>query len=346
MYLNGVPAVNNATHALQNFPADFYLGADPNHNGRRFKGWMDEVCIWNRALSRDEIRMLRHLVKSPQDDPGLTLYYQFNETQGDVLDRAGLRHARLGGASVRTTSTCPVGAGNASKKVVQAPGTYIMDSTGLRLVFPAGGILPNGELFATRINQQPDQLPTAAPHAPAYWIINNYGTNSGFSPLDSAIFAQIGPISPADAGNPAAFQLYQRPDNADGMTWQLLGTAQSLSPGNEGSASFDDAVGIFQSGQLFISKDGAIVRAREEMFLPYPFAVFPNPIGVGEDLSVQTQLEGIYEMVLFNAAGLRVWQGQCRGNLRIQLPDLPAGIYVYRISTSTGRFYGKVIRAD
>jgi hypothetical protein len=341
-----VPAINNASHPMQNFPADFYLGADPNHNGRRFKGWMDEVCIWNRALSRDEIRMLRHLVKSPQDDPALILYFQFNEANGDVLDRTGLRHARLGGASVRTTSTCPVGAGNASKKVVQTPGTYLMDNTGLSLVFPAGGILPNGEFFATRIHYTPDQMPADAPHAPAYWIINNYGTNSGFSPLDSTVFARIGTITAVDASNPTAFQLYQRPDNADGLSWQLLGPAQSLVPGADGSAIFNANVGIFQSGQLFISKNGAVVKAKEEVLMPYPFAVFPNPLGAGQDLMLQTQHQDVYEMVIFNAEGLRVWQGQGQGNMRIQLPELPAGIYVYRINTSTGRFYGKVVRAD
>ena len=346
IYLNGVPSVNNAAHAVQNFPADFYLGADPNHNGRRFKGWMEEVCIWNRALSRDEIRLWRHLVKVPQDDPGMLLYYQFNENTGDVLDRAGLRHARLAGAAVRVTSTCPVGPGNVSKKVIQTPGNYQMDDTGLSLTFPAGGILPNGEFFATRINLAPDQLPSDAPHSTAYWIINNYGSNSGFDPLEHAVFSRIGPISQGDAVNPEAYRLYHRSDNADGLVWQFQGLAQSLTPGSDGSASFDASAGIFQSGQFFISKDGGIVRAREEELLPYIFSVFPNPVGTGEDLVVRTRHEGIYEFALFDVGGKRVWAGEHRGDLRISIPDLPTGIYVYRIHTANGRYYGKVIKSD
>ena len=57
------------------------------YSSRYTKLEMDEVSLWNRPLSIDEIRQWRHLTKTTTTDPiftGLVAYYQFNETNGNI----------------------------------------------------------------------------------------------------------------------------------------------------------------------------------------------------------------------------------------------------------------------
>jgi len=70
-----------------------YLGR-PGQNSGSYKGWgdrnykgqMDEVCIWKRALTQEEIREYRHLTKENiiETDPDILAYYQFNEMEGGI----------------------------------------------------------------------------------------------------------------------------------------------------------------------------------------------------------------------------------------------------------------------
>ncbi len=343
LYLNGVPAVNNGIHPFQSFPGETYIGADPNFSARRFNGLIEEVCVWRRALSMEEIRGLRHLSKRPQDDPTILAYYQFNEPTGDALDRARVRHARLNGAATRLTSTCPVGGGVSARQEVAAPGEYAFQGTDLTLVFPASGALPGGEVVVTRINLPPDQLVSDAPHSRAYWVINNYGANTAFAPPVSAAFGRIGPVGGAEAAMPAAFRLYTRRDNADGNTWQLLGPASQMSAGPDGAALFGPEAPIAQSGQFVVARDGAPVSALTEERMPYPFSIYPNPVERAARLTIATEWPEAYLFTLFDGQGRRVWRLSGRGTTSAVLPDLPTGLYAYRIEAGRWSFFGKVL---
>lgn len=76
----------------------------------RFKGIMDEVRIWNRALSETEIResMCRRL---QTNEPGLIGYWNFDEISGDkVLDSSpNAFHGTLKGNPTRVFSGAPIG---------------------------------------------------------------------------------------------------------------------------------------------------------------------------------------------------------------------------------------------
>ena len=50
--------VLTGTHAIEEFDAVSYLGADSTNPGRRFKGLMDDFRIYNRSLSSAEITAL------------------------------------------------------------------------------------------------------------------------------------------------------------------------------------------------------------------------------------------------------------------------------------------------
>jgi hypothetical protein len=61
-----------------------------------FNGLIDEVAIYNRALSAEEIRELMH-TRPDTDDPSLVAYWDFDEGEGQFTgDSAGGNNGRLG----------------------------------------------------------------------------------------------------------------------------------------------------------------------------------------------------------------------------------------------------------
>lgn len=95
-----------------NYPNDFakigYFFT--NSATHRFYGFMDELRIWNRALSEYEVRemMCRRLVGN---ETGLIGYWNFDETSGDVvkdLSAKGYNGTVLGGTT-RVYSAAPIG---------------------------------------------------------------------------------------------------------------------------------------------------------------------------------------------------------------------------------------------
>jgi len=78
LYLNGVAATNSAAHPVKAFDTPLDLGTDRPSPGRQFKGRMDEVRVWNRALSAGEIAADSNceLGSTPG---GLVARYNFNQ---------------------------------------------------------------------------------------------------------------------------------------------------------------------------------------------------------------------------------------------------------------------------
>ena len=107
IYMNGEAAVNNKTHNPEEFDDNLLIGGD-TWSSRKFKGLIDEVCIYDTSLSQTEIRQLMYKTKSPSSLPHLIHYYQFNRDSGTVTDRVAIAHAVLTGNASRTVSTAPV----------------------------------------------------------------------------------------------------------------------------------------------------------------------------------------------------------------------------------------------
>ncbi|MEY4927602.1 MAG: hypothetical protein RI894_2038 [Bacteroidota bacterium] len=213
LYLNGKPAINTSAHVVEAFDAPLYIGRDAGYTSRDFQGMIDEVCVYKRSLSQIEIREGMHFVKKPINDASLVSYYQFNEASGaEILDRAGINHAKMGSAS-RAVSTAPFGTGIVNRTTVTAGGAVNFGNTGVSITFPAAGNKPNGELVVSRLYRQPDALP-ATPSSPHYWVINNYGVNSTIAPLTDIRFNGIG-----STVNNDNITLYKRKTGNDGATW-------------------------------------------------------------------------------------------------------------------------------
>lgn len=253
IYLNGVPFSRNTLHSPEEFDHAIRIGNDATSNDRTFDGEVDEVCIWNRALSQSELRSLRHLTKEDiiYSDPDLVAYYQFNEENGPIYDKSLSRlNASLMGNTGRLPSNTPVGGGVNQLLTIDAAGIY-NSTTGLQLNFGSGGVYPNGEISISRINLSPDQKPSVHPGSQAYWIINNYGSNTTISGLDSIQFSKTGIIGSASSASD--FNLYRRSANAHGASWTLASNTASLI---DGSINFDGS-SISSLGQWVVDNDQA-----------------------------------------------------------------------------------------
>jgi PKD repeat protein len=234
---------------------DLYMGY--GHYNGYFKGLIDEVRIWNSALTQNDIRDMRHLTKeNVMADANLKAYFQFDELVGDkILDKARVYHGTLQGNAALATSTAPIGSGLSQRLNVASGGIKSFGTPQVDIEFPSTGTFPNGEVVVTRLNTAPDQTPTGGtPLSNPYWIVNNYGINQIFTPLTSLKFNNVvGLTSPA-----ANFKLYKRTANAEGATWgttidgadNLVSNALTLTPAIA-------CMGITNFGQFALTDDAA-----------------------------------------------------------------------------------------
>lgn len=250
MYLNEEKYVHNISLNPGDI-TDLYVGY--GHYNKSFKGDIDEVTIWTKALSQDEVRLMKHLTKENEiaNDPDLIAYYQFNETVGGslIMDNAGVLHGNLNAGTQLSPSQVPIGEGVSNKQNVSTGGTYDFVDTGVSITFPSSGAYPDGELVVSRINIQPDVVPNNNTEIIDYWVINNYGANQTFSPLDGITFSNV-PAS-NNSTNVADFKLYTRLQHAFQSPWTYVGDANMIDS-NAQALSFTSNVNITSFGQFVI----------------------------------------------------------------------------------------------
>lgn len=257
LYLNGKAATRTATHNAVNFSSGFNLGNDRGNSSRTFKGLMEEIRIYNRALSQEEIRERMHLTGNVGSDANLVSYYQFNESAGKILDRIGTAHATLNGSASRASSAAPVATGVSNRQTVIASGVVSFGTTGVTIDFSSGGTLPNGEIAVSRLDAAPNVDTGITAKSRSYWVIENFGTNASFTNLNSITFSNIGNVTASDVASPNRFKLYKRDSRADDQTWTLVGTGTSAIAGSDGSVTFGSSSITSFSQFLITNEEGS-----------------------------------------------------------------------------------------
>ena len=146
LYLNG----EASTHNTLTNPVDISsmkIGGYQAWSSGNFRGLIDEVCLWTKALTQDEIRELRHLTRTGSNPfiEDLALYYQFNlENSSNVLGRVGFNHSALSGSAEKVVSTAPFGNGVSDRLNINSSGKYYFPNTETTIDFQSS--TPNGEL--------------------------------------------------------------------------------------------------------------------------------------------------------------------------------------------------------
>ena len=347
IYVNGKGAKHSFTVPAVNFDSGNRLGNYKGWGGRFVKGTIDEVCVYNRSLTQAEIRELMHLTKDPAQFPELISYYQFNEPGGPALDKVGIRHGALVGPSIkRERSTAPVGKGVSYRaSVVAGKKRYGFGATGLTLLFPSQGSYPNGELVVSRLSVSPDTVPNvSASQFSDYWILHNFGSNGTFVAPAEVRFSQTGGL-PADIGN--SCKLWRRDPLAHGPLWQSLDNSDEVIPGLQSEVAFTTGNQVTQAGQFWLEVPGAARNAIQtrsgEQTINFEFRVFPNPAPSRGSLQLTSDSQEPCVFRLFNEKGQQVRKTEFLAAGTLQLSDLPAGVYAYRVENGQFMRFGKLV---
>lgn len=354
LYVNGKGSKHAFTAGLVNFDSGSRLGNYKGWGGRYVKGSFEEVCIFDKALSQNEIRELMHLTKAPAEFPNLMSYYQFNESEGLVLDRVGVRHGSLVGPSAkRIRSTAPVGKGVSKRLTVSLLNQrYGFDGTGLIIEFPPNATYPNGEVVVSRLSVSPDTLPgTTHSSLTDYWILQNFGSNANFTAPSQIWFSKIGAM-PADL--PAsACKLWKRGALAFGPGWQSIDAADKLNEGPNASLGFTSNNQLKSAGQYWLELPG-LVETRPETGLADRFAepqepgvselrVFPNPLTESGTLHLSASRPGPCSFRLFDAKGNQIRMLKFDSSATLSVSGLAAGVYAYRIESEDRMVFGQLV---
>ncbi len=102
-------ASNTGTYNVEAFDTPLQAGFD--NGNRHFKGAIDEVRLWKRALSKNEIDLNKYKQLSG-NEKDLVAYYKFNEGTGSMtVDEISQRKAtimNLAASSWDNSSPCPI----------------------------------------------------------------------------------------------------------------------------------------------------------------------------------------------------------------------------------------------
>jgi photosystem II stability/assembly factor-like uncharacterized protein len=260
MYLNGVPYTRTATHSAVNFNAAFNFGNDRGNTARTMLGEIDEVRFYNRALTQNEVRELRHLTYAG-GDANCVAYYKFNENSGIAYDRVGTAHTSFVGTTTRVAGTVAVESGQSVRQTISIAGAKDFTPTGLILTFPTSGPYPNGEICVSRLDGLPDSLPTNFEVIGGrYWVINNHGSAT-FNALTSMTFSGIN----VNSSVASRYKLYKRTSNEHLNNWTLVDDADAVVTGTNGSITFNTALNLTSFSQFVIVEKG--VRISPKVFL-------------------------------------------------------------------------------
>ncbi len=212
---------NPLSTALKSTTADFRMGVRQD-NSYALAGCIDELRIWNTALSLEQIRNNMHLWQSPAS-PGLVANLRLDEASGTkAWDQLGSLNGNLTytEAEDRINSEVLIGQGTAATLTPANTGqTYDFPGTGMQMTFsnvgtatPVTVTLLNGAGNRQSLNSQS-------------WVVHSYGAGGKLADLRCAVAEDV-----TNAQLPAyKFRLYGRNLFNNG-TYQLVRSGLSADP--------------------------------------------------------------------------------------------------------------------
>ncbi len=331
IYLNGKPKYINAITNLIDAKNLLYIGSNPFIADGTFKGDIDEVCIYNRSLTYEEIRKGMYLEKDQSLDSTIIAYYKFNEDEGNAFDYAGNSFMKLNGNAVRTWTNIPVGIGSSDALIINNGGEKLFPKTGVKLVFPETGTYPNGQVVVSKVKKEniPDSLNIFGNYI---WYIKNYSHNKEFSNLTEISFSGLDSVK----DNKDNYSLYKNSIN-DLFTWEdNIALASSVT---DSSIIFSDSLTLNSFGN-FIIKDNSITSIdnhnSENIFNGYTLEQsFPNPFNPTTHIRFVLPIKSFVTIKIFDQIGREV-RTLLSKNLSagkhmviFNANDLASGIYYY-----------------
>ncbi len=339
LYLNGVGVTQNVSTSLNDITS-MLIGSYQNWGSRNYTGQIDEVRIWNRSLSQEEIRELRHitLTQTMMDaDDDLLAYYQFNESEGGVLDRKGINHASLAGGSLRVNSDGPFGKGDVDRITIASTGIHSFPNSESSIEFASGATTPNGEVVFTRLHILPNVLPTNSIDFGSYFILNNYGSNNIFE-------AERLSLSPFNYTQPAPnwqAELYTRNENAFQNDWQNECVADQIT---SSGLEFGSSCAVSIAGQFHPLSDQFTSISENESA---NVAVYPNPVSRAGEVIIENFSDEQVRFSLYEIGGKLVQSANIEAGSEFHFtPNSSSGVYTYSLQGADFIRNGRLVVAQ
>lgn len=340
----------NNTFGVQNL-TNLDFGIHNRRDDRQYKGFLEEACLWDRALTLDEIRLNRHLTKVGNNDPNLFAYYQFNNLlNGVVYDVKNDNDLNIVNNATIINSTCPIGPGISQKLTVsQNNATFDFNNCNVKIATVGSNF--NGDVVITKLNNYPYLKPDFDYDInPEHFIIENYGTTSNVGIIGNLEFSNITNISTLTSPQ---LKLYQRERNSDSLTewvdkgnpFSINGTAINFPQVNLSTSipfnnNTTDNVLNQTSGQFYIK---SLVSLSEENPTKdsHSIVVYPNPSNL-ENGFCFTNIGQNALVQIYDITGKLIFTNKIN-ELEKVIPTKTWGTYFYRIETSNKIVSGKLI---
>jgi len=225
VYVNGIERSFEGNYDVVNFDKEILIGKDWNAFNYYFNGFFDEVSVFDKTLTIEEVRGHMNLVKLEEAIPSLHNYFQFNGEGELVKDLIGSRHASFFSNPDYVESMAPIGRGISQVKTIEDIGIHEFNDVDVSLKI-ASGISCNSELGVYRIERNVSG--SSDIHNSDYLYIVNHFSEGEFSvngelSIASAFdnFDQVGVVEDS-------FKLYQL-NFDDAPLWDENTRAYSLS---------------------------------------------------------------------------------------------------------------------
>lgn len=349
LYLNGIAATHNTNIAAVDI-STMKIGSYKGWASRNFSGEIEEVAIWKRALTTEEIRLMRHLTKDKiiNTDVDLMAYYQFNEGASTILDKTNnLNHAAFSGNADLVKSTAPIGSGVSQKLEINNSGQYDFSDIGVEMTFPAIGTNPNGTVVVSRIHHSPgDSLPDLDNHLGDYWIVNNYGINQNFSAVSHLKLTPRNNTIPTHFEFAMNVSLFERGENEHLKQWSNLCNADSVIQGADNYFAFDATCNLTNFGQFHLMAQDVPISSEEILTTQNDkksVAIYPNPIVKNGILNIDLGLTNNARLRIYNTSGKLIKDFILNNNRNEIAIDLRSGMYLYSIQTEDRIWNGRLM---
>lgn len=250
LYVNGI----GSKHLVSLDPVEissFRIGSYQGWGSRNFRGEIDEVCVWNRTLTQDEIRMGRHLVKDVAADPTILAYFKFNDDSGMAYEEVTGTSGTTSGDAEMLDSYAPVGLGKSDLMFIDGYGTYDFVNTQAKMIYNSG-VAPDGEIVVTHIvNEAPVEPSFDRPLIDGYYVINEYPKVNPTTPFPQEIhFQSAGVISSYMSAN-STLAAEVRGQNEGSNAWNGVSTPTfELVSGLAGEVRITNAASFTSFGQI------------------------------------------------------------------------------------------------
>jgi hypothetical protein len=245
-------------------------------------GGIDEVKIWNRTLSRDEIREQRHLTLSPaqvEADSDLVGYYQFNEDTYFMVNKQGSsQHGVFTGPAALASSEAVVGSGVLDRVMVDGSGSFALDAVGGAIEVAPGAAVPNGEVVVHRLDPAPPSGPEQGLPM-GYWVVDTYGSGSFDAGTSWMMGASEGSLAPWMQGM-ADLAVVQR----DPLGLEPWSVPCDMAPASDQTALYDGACGPLASAQYALVSEVCVLDTTAAGLCPEEVLVWGNSLVEGPGL--------------------------------------------------------------